>query len=427
MTRAERIAHGLTAVAVGVVFLAARAPPGHRAMPYLAAHALLLGASAAACGAVRRDPTALRRVLWTGLAARGALIPVAPFTTTDVGRYLWDGAVLLAGEDPYALTPLASALNPLRGSVPLPVDHLDVATCYPPLALALFALAALAGAKAMTAWKVLCAVASGLTAVMITRLAASRGAAALAPLAVLGPIAILEAGVGAHLEAFVALAAAWMLDAALRARWDRAALAGGVIVALKLVPGVIVLPALIGSPRPLRFALVATLPFSVTFGLAEVAGLTAPGSLPTVATHWSFGSPVWTALYALFPTRDDLIRPALALVGMLCVLAVALRRRGVARDTLAAAGVSLAASPVIYPWYGATLAALLPLAPQRWAIAALALLPSTYEVLDGYQALHQWAPARWPLVLITAGTLLAMRFDRPPHTPGGVNSGKIGP
>lgn len=411
MTRTERLAHGLTLAALGVVYLAEGAAVGHRATPYLAAHGLLTLASAAACGAVLRDPGALRRVLWGGLALRLALIPVAPFTTTDVGRYLWDGAVLLAGEDPYALTPLAPQLSALRARAPLPVDHLDVATCYPPLAVGLFALAALAGKWAALVWKVLCALASGISAWVMTRLAASRGASWTAPLAVLGPVAVLEAGVGAHLETFVALAAVLMLDAALRERWDRAAIAAGVIVALKIVPGVIVLPVALRAPRPLRFALLATIPFSASFGVAELAGLTAPGSLPTVATHWSFGSPVWAALYAQFPTRDDVIRPALALVGLVGVVVVSMRRRDLARDTAAAAGVSLAASPVLYPWYGAPLAALVGLAPRRWAIAALATMPFTYEVLDEYQAHLRWAPARWPLAALAGITLLALFVD----------------
>lgn len=424
MTRAEALAHASTLGAVAAVYAAAGASLGHRATPYLLAHALLWAGAAAACVAVKHAPEALRRVLWAGLAVRAALIPVAPFTTTDVGRYLWDGAVLLAGEDPYALTPVASALARLRGSVPLPSDHLDVATCYPPLALALFAASAVAGAHALLVWKVLCAVASGISAVVITRLAASRGAAMLAPLAVLGPIAVLEAGVGAHLDTFVALAAVGMIDAALRARWDRAAFAAGFIVALKLVPGVVVLPLVLRAPRPLRFALLATLPVSASFGLAELGGLTAPGSLPTVATHWSFGSPLWTALYAHFPTDDDVIRPALAVLGLLGVVSVALRRRELVRDTAAAAGVSLFASPVIYPWYGAILAALLPLAPRRWVVATLVVLPCSYEVLDGYQAHHQWAPARWPLVLLTAAVLLGLFADRWSHRDRGAKSGK---
>jgi hypothetical protein len=73
--------------------------------------------------------------------------------------------------------------------------------------------------------------------------------------------------------------------------------------------------------------------------------------------------------------------------------------------------VSLAVSPVIYPWYGAIVATLLPLAPRRWALAALALMPCTYEVLDDFQAHQRWTPARWPLVLLMAATLLGLVAD----------------
>lgn len=413
MTRAERAYLTLAAVAVVAVYLAQRAPPGARFAPYLLGHAALLVASLVACRAVARDVTparALRRALWAGVAVRVALIPVAPFTTTDVGRYLWDGAVLLSGNDPYALTPDDPSLIAVRAVVPLPADHRDVATCYPPLALALFALAARAGAHALLAWKLLCALASTLAAVIVAR-ESERVGRGEAPLALLGPIAVLEAGVGAHLESFVALAAVVMVTAARRDRWDRAALAAGTLIALKLAPGVLALPALLRAPRPVRFAAIASVPFSVTFGAAELARLSAPGSLPNFARHWSFGSPVWAALYARFPWSDDVIRPAMALLGLLAITLIALRRKDIARDTAAAAGVSLAASPVLYPWYGASLAALLPLAPSRWALLSLAALPTSYEVIDGFQRAHRWAPARWPMTLLAAAALAGLALD----------------
>ena len=109
---------------------------------------------------------------------------------------------------------------------------------------------------------------------------------------------------------------------------------------------------------------------------------------------------------------------------MLGVVGVSLRRRELVRDTVAAAGVSLAVSPVIYPWYGAIVAALLPLAPRRWALAALALLPCSYEVLDGFQAHQRWVPARWPVVLLTVATLFGLGADWQNHLEQRSKSGK---
>lgn len=418
MTRAETLAFALIAPAVMAVYVSAGAAPGSRFGPYLFAHGLLLVSSGLLCAlGTTEQPTpaltrsAVRRVLALGLVLRVALIPVAPFTTTDVQRYLWDGAVLLSGHDPYALVPLDPQLRSLRAFVALPADHLDVATCYPPLALALFAAAAVFGARALLVWKILCALASALTAAVLARACVDHGRARFVPLAVLGPIAVLETGVGAHLEGFVALTVALMIDASLRARWDRAAFAAGTLAALKLLPGVLALPVLFAAPRPLRFALLATLPLTATFGVAEALGLTAPGSLPMVAENWSFGSPVWAALYARFPTDDALIRPGMAVAGLLAVLWVSLRRRHLAADTAAAAGWNLAASPVLYPWYGASLAALAPLAPRWWSLALLAALPTSYEVLDGYQEHHRWSPSAWPMALLAVATLAGLAAD----------------
>ena len=44
-------------------------------------------------------------------------------------------------------------------------------------------------------------------------------------------------------------------------------------------------------------------------------------------------------------------------------------------------------------------------------LAALALMPCTYEVLDSFQAHQRWTPARWPLALLAVATLLGLVAD----------------
>lgn len=417
MTRAERAALAAVSLGVAAVALVAWASsraPGARVAPYLLGHALLALSALAACASVSQSASplrALRGVLWFAVAARLALIPVAPFTTTDVARYLWDGAVARAGFDPYALSPDAPALAALRASFPMPVDHHDVATCYPPLALALFALAASFGARALLAWKLLCASASALTARLIADACAEDRRPERAPLALLGPVVVLEAVVGAHLDAFVALAAVGMVLAARRGRWNLAALCAGGVIALKLVPGVIALPVLARAPRRLWFAALALAPFALSSAAAEALGMTPPGSLPLMAQSWSFGSPVWTALYARFPFDDALIRAGLGAAGLLAIALIALLRKDIARATRDAAGAFLAVSPVIYPWYGTTLASLTGLAPSAWAALALLAMPLSYEVLDAFQARGVWAPARWPMDALSAAFLAGLALD----------------
>jgi hypothetical protein len=339
------------------------------------------------------------------------LVPVASFTTTDVARYLWDGAVALGGWDPYALPPDSVPLLGLRERFPFPRDHREVATCYPPLAVGLFALAAGTGRHlAFFAWKALVALA-GSFSVGLARDAlrgSSREADVL--LLALSPVLVLEGGVGGHLDAFSSLAVVAALWGAERGRWNLAALAAGAAGAVKLLPGLVVLPLLFRAPRKVWFGALALAPWACTMGLAQLLGMTPPGSLPQVAQHWSFAAPLWTALYARFPEDDERTRLALAAAGLLGIAVVSLRRNlgKAVRDAL---GVGLVVSPVLYPWYGMPLAGAVVFAPSAWALGALAALPLSYEVLDGYQARGVWTPHRWPMHTITVVFFAGLALD----------------
>ena len=245
MPSARAVALGVAwLAAVAGVHLAAAQPAGERVAPYLAAH-LAMTALMLAAWRWLRAPADLALVVAVGVVGRAALVPVASFTTTDVSRYLWDGAVALEGLDPYALPPLAAELVGLRARFPSPVDHLDVATCYPPLALALFALAAATGPlRAWWVWKGMAAVASSATALLAWWHLRGGDRARHAALLAWSPVLALEAGVGAHLDAYSALAVAAFVVCYERRSRGGAALAAGVAGAVKLLPGVVLLALL---------------------------------------------------------------------------------------------------------------------------------------------------------------------------------------
>jgi hypothetical protein len=387
--------------------LVATLPPGHRVAPYLALH-LALTALAFALARLVRSAADLRPLLAGAVLTRLVNIGTPAFTTTDPARYLWDGAVALAGRDPYALPPLAAELTALRARFPAPLDHLDVATCYPPLALALFALAAAAGPSlAVLAWKSLVALGSVLTGAAATRAAP----AATVALLLASPTLLLESMVGAHLDAFIALALAAALALARRHRWNAAALSLGAAIALKYLPAWALLAFALRAPRKALFVALALAPLALSFAVAHALQLTPPGSLPNVAANWNFAAPLWSALYARFPADDDTLRPALALAGVLVTAALSLRPGPLARNVRDALLVQLAVSPVAYPWYGMSLAVACAFAPSATALAVLAALPFSYEVIDRYQADGVWAPATWPLVLTSAAFALGLGVD----------------
>jgi hypothetical protein len=396
-----------------LVYAIAAAPAGSRALPYIALHLALSLAQLALSRRVSREDNTNTTILTVSIFARVALIAAPPFTTTDVARYLWDGAVVLARRDPYALAPGDPSLTSLAARWPLPADHHDVVTCYPPLAEALFALCSAAGPRAAPfLWKSLVALASALSARSLWRASLDAPARAAALLWMLHPLVLFEGGVGAHLDVLSASFVLWAVLSAERSRWARAGLALGVAVSLKLTPAVVCValwPR--AKPRwswPLWCALVP----SATILLPWSMGLALPGSLPLVARHWSFGAPLWSALYARFSTHDDVIRPALSALGAALVFAQWLRPKAshaaVARDALL--GYALT-SPTLYPWYLTPVLACAARAPSALAWALATVTPLTYEVIDRYQSHRQWNPARWPLALTAIVALVAFALD----------------
>lgn len=405
---------GVFVLAAAAMFPVASLGPGHRAVPYIALHGVMVAAMLVARASLRARPSprALGLTLGAGLFARALLIPVTPFTTTDVGRYLWDGTLVLYGGDPYVVAPGSASLGWLRAVCPSPADHLGVVSCYPPIAQAVFALAALAGpGYAFLAWKVLCFVGSSVTAVLAHRALRDTPRAHDAALVSLAPWLVLEAGVGAHLDALLAPLVLGALLLAERRRWTLSALLLGTAAAMKLLPAVAILVIAWAAPSRLRYAVMAALPGVVSVAVAVALGMHPPGSLAMVAEHWEFGAPLYTALYAALPLVPEAVRAGLTAGGLAGTAIAALHGASLRRQVLDGLGVQLLVSPVLYPWYGLSLSGVFPLVGARWPVWLLAAAPLSYEVIDGYQSVGRWEPALWPTVAVAVAWTAGIAHD----------------
>lgn len=412
-TRATAVALGAMTLYLAVVpmaYVIAEQPAGARFAPYLAYHAVLTVLCIATWRALRDAPPRrlILGVVVVGVLARVALIGAPAFTSTDAPRYLWDGAVVVHGEDPYALAPGSPTLAGLAREVPLPIDHTDIPTCYPPLAVAAFAACAATGPElAWLTWKALVTLASIATVLLVWRHLHRNERAGDVALVALGPLALLETGIGGHLDALVALAVTAAVVAAAATHWRVAGLAIGCAAALKLVPGLLALVLLRHAARRVQVLAWCALPLVLSVAVAWSLGVTSLGSLPLVARTWSFGSPAWTLATWLAPSHEDAIRVALLALGIGAVALIAWRRPLIAAAQEAFAA-SLAFSPTLYPWYASTLVPLTALRPTTWSIVLLAVLPTSYEVVDAYQRRGDWQPAVWPVALIALAPLVAV-------------------
>lgn len=389
----------------------------------------------------QQTPLAAQRITLTASAlAWLVLLGLPVFTTHDAERYLWDGAVAWAGFDPYRLAPDAPPVAALRALWPTPAEHTAYPTLYPPGAIALFALAAAAGPQAGPwVWKLLACAAGFATVLLVRAVLARRASLQHLPLVALSPLLLLESAVGAHVDALSALALAaalWCLEAS-KNRW--AGVVGGLLLGLggllKLAPVLAWLPLVAqrGWPRRLPLTLGLLLALAAGYGLALALGLRPVGSLEVFFEKWRFGSPVASALgYWLAPRTALLASAALALLWLALAAwwvrraepqaarnftmgQTAAGREGLCSSCLTGLQLALAApllfSPVVFPWYLCLLVPLIALQPRAWLLAWVSVVPLSYEVLNRFAGEGVWAPAAWPLAVITAASLLGAAVD----------------
>jgi len=353
------------------LFIAATLPPGQRAAGYLTVHFLLV---VLFFFCVRQRSVQTKELLAWGIFVRVLVLFVPVFTSHDVGRYLWDGCVARHGLDPYSLAPNFALVR--CGDLP---DNADLPTLYPPLALGLFTLFSLMGPLA---WKFLLSTLWVLAGAFRFRAPSDRPALFFW---LFFPLGFLEVSFAGHVDGLVAIAFL-LLD-------DRRPFVSGVLwgsaVLSKLYP-LVCLPALARKPRTLWAGALGVL--LVGYGAAVVAGWAPWGSLGKFATHWSFGSPLG------FMPREAL---AVAFVAT----SVVLWQRGASAKSFLVAFFVL--SPVVFPWYLVGLLAMRPFY-QTGLLVWAALLPLTYEVIDGFDLGAAWRPATWPLVVVALGWLVTV-------------------
>ncbi len=132
---------------------------GHAQRPillFLLLEMISFAAYFVAVEAVRRSEGNLWWIFFIALACRAVLLPSQLIQESDPYRYVWDGQMVLAGENPYCLSPSqigdAGTTNPLARDSHAAViferiNHPNVRTIYPPFAQGLFALA-----QGLTPW-----------------------------------------------------------------------------------------------------------------------------------------------------------------------------------------------------------------------------------------------------------------------------------
>jgi hypothetical protein len=381
-------------------------------------------------------------VIAAGLVARLVLMPSEPMLEDDYQRYLWDGAVVAHGHNPYAIAPATAramgARTPIgklaadSGVIVPRINHPELRTIYPPVAQAAFALAHVMKPWSIVAWRVLLLACDLATLTLIIILLRAVGRSPLwAALYWWHPVVIKEFFNSAHMDAMLlpmVLGAVWLV-------WRNRPVEGSALLALaagaKLWPAMllpILLRPLLAEKGKLAAALsVFAIVLAACLWPILMGGLGDNSGFVAYAERWKTNSAHMQALepavaWLLAAIGLDGVSPALAARGLLAmvlatvVLALAWRSWSGCEELLRKCALAVAAlvllAPAQYPWYTAWLAPFLPFLPLQGFLLLSVTVPLYYtffhlagieraELFRQYVVWMIWVPV-WAVLAVEA-------------------------
>ena len=374
---------------------------------------VLYGASFRILQRTRSSSWVLAAVVVLGLVARLSFFGSTPMFEDDWHRYLWDGAVVNAGLDPYAASPAQGMAVDLQGNAVAPsndpgiarlqavgaahphfperVNYPYVTTIYPPLALGAFAAANMIAPFNLDAFRLVLLAADLATITLLIFLLRAYGRSPLwATLYWWNPIVIVAGFNAAHMDILLGPFLLAALAFATSCRPRLAAIGLAAAAGIKLWPIVL-------APVVFRAWRKDTKEILLSGGLFGAALLifTAPLFLSLQSQHSGLGAYAsgWMTNSFLFSyataslsviTEDGgrFIRLIIAGVVGAAACWFAFSQRGFAtplpRAMMLTVLLLFLLSPTGYPWYAIWFLLLAPFAPMAGVALLTALLPIYY-------------------------------------------------
>jgi hypothetical protein len=365
------------------------------------------GYAAACCMMWRGRSTSLSWIIVVGVAARLFFWTSAPIQSDDAFRYVFDGHTILAGENPYALSPadrLAGELEPGWNSAAAVgihdhINHAHIPTIYPPLAQAMFTLGAGLQPWSLLGPRCVFTLLDVLTgAVLLHGLRRSGRSQAWIVFYAWNPLVIKEISNTAHLDSLPTLcivALVWLCTGqptSNTSAWRRSSAIGGVLglaILSKLYP-VILAPAAIvavGCAYGKRYTLLmaCVLAGLVALAYAPFAAVgfeTLTAGLRTYQTHWVNNPGVFRLLDWCFESPRGVALGITAFAALSSALWMVQRNLAAScaaiQTTLV---VWLLLLPACFPWYAIPLIALSVWRPTLWSVVLTLAFSGFYLAL----------------------------------------------
>jgi alpha-1,6-mannosyltransferase len=398
--------HGTGAALVGLAMTTARLGPLAEVVP--AWLPLYFVGFAALLVPVLWGPDPGRRPVWLLLAIvawaaliRAPLLGTEPSLSDDVYRYVWEGRLVAAGGDPFDHAPDDTEVMGLVPHAPEweRIGHPELPAIYPAGAQWFFALVAVHDASPHTMRRALVGVDLLLIGVLGLLLIRLGGRLRLLVLYAWHPLVAVEVASSGHYEPLAILPMVAGLALLAAGREKTAWLAWGAALATKYVG---VLPALFAGLAALRRRDRHIVVFGPLLLLGVFVALSAPfaldgtlpfGSLGTYTANWAHNASLHALLAPLVGFHPA--RRILGVVFLAWLVFVATRGWAPHRAFVAVFVGLFYLSPVVHPWYGLWLIALLPLIPSPSLALLSGLMPLSYLAWTSQAAGGAWQAPGW--------------------------------
>ena len=357
----------------------------------------------------RYQQKGVKPYLWTlifiSLGFRAIFFGSTPIYEDDWNRYLWDGAVITQGENPYAQSPQAVIDNPelsslktyaedradrKGGNILKRINNRELTTIYPPVAQSAFAGAAFLAPLNLEALRFIYLIIEALTLILLVRLLPKYGRAPdWALLYAFSPLLIYSAFNAAHMDILLPL---FILLTLLFIRFQPI-LAGVTLsaaVGVKIWP-LILAPALFQSYLKRRLVyvtcavLIAVLSAALLWPMIEQLG--GDSGLKAYSENWRRSSFLFPLIEGAagyeFEDPGRMARIFIAVLVTLTALYYGFFGRIQDHEDLPArllivTLVLLLLSPTGFPWYAIWFIVFLPFVPSYGAALLCVLLPLYY-------------------------------------------------
>ncbi|MEL7481103.1 MAG: glycosyltransferase 87 family protein [Pseudomonadota bacterium] len=383
-------------------------------------------------------------LLAVGLLARLFMFASDPVLEDDWHRYLWDGASVAHGVDPYKYAPAEATpvtrlgekigwseepdlarLQEMTDEAPIlywRINYPYLKTIYPPIAQLAFAAAHFVSPYSLTGWRAVLLVVDLLTVALLAWTLTLFGRSPLwAGLYWWNPVVILEAFNAGHMDVLIAPALVGVLALARLGKLKLAVMALAAASAVKFWPALLA-PALIRKHlfNPLHVAGFAALFIAAALVLLwpqlRYIFVDPDQGLVAYSDTWRRHAFMFAALadgpLSGLAEPDRAARNLVVVLISAAALGFAVRAKPNGDDLpgicLAITAVLLFLSPTGYPWYQIWIAMFLPFAP-RWGLLSLMVTAPLYYtrfLLGDAHSLYQWGivPIAFgvPLLLVLA-------------------------